>query len=405
MLQTSKTKSAYSKKDKALCRPIFWYIVLSCYCVFGRDLLSSFELPNILFLVLRFGISAFLIVLACRYLNFKRILLLFGLEFWFGISYLITYVTNRYYEEEFLTYCITTLVICIPFLVLVSLVDDYACLYRYLHKASYVNTVLLLPYLFLTQSSITYSMPASYQLLFCTLLHINDVLRKDSKWKVLKCLLIGVEMVFIFVRGARGPLLCLAVFIALKMLTEFATSKRRIFFTVIGCVILVIAFANFDTVVSGIGVLLDKFGLYSRTYEQLISNKIFADSGRSSLQTHAIELIRENPFFGYGASADVKLLGGQYVHNILLELLFDFGIIIGSLIFLFITVNIVLTPFMRRSAEKEIRMLLLPLAYVMLFFSGTYLQSVYLFLFIGIMLQNSGRRRVQSSQGRYQHGK
>lgn len=405
MLHTSKIKTgAFSKKDKALCRPIFWYIVLSCYCVFGRDLLGGLELPNILFLGIRFGVSAFLIVLAFRYLTFKRILLLFGLEFWFGISYLITFVSERYYAEEFLTYCITTLVICIPFLVLVSLVDDYTCLYRYLYKSSYVNTALLLPYLFLTQGSIVYSMPASYQLLFCTLIHINDFFQKNSKWKGLKCILIVVEIAFIFVRGARGPLLCLAVFVILKLLTEFSSNKQALFFTIVGVIVCAVAFVHFDALLSGIGVLLNRFGLYSRTYEQFAADAILSDSGRNVLQSHAIELIRENPLWGYGVSADMKLIGGQYTHNIFLELVFDFGVIVGSVFFLVITAFVVETVFMQRGIEKELRMLFIPMGYVMLFVSGTYLQSIYLFILLGIALHRHGRKRVQASWRKYQYG-
>jgi hypothetical protein len=378
----------YDKRDDKLCMPIFVYLVLSVYCTLGRSLPFFPGFSETMYNAIRYGLTLILLLRCIRFFNKKAIIALFLFELIFGFSYLYSILTGNLAEEQRLLYLVSTLLMCLPFVAVVLSLENTERLYIWIKRAAFINYPLIVLHLICFDRSISsYSMPASYAMLFCVVVLLNEFTKK-SKWKILylSCGIVGA--LFMLIYGARGPLFCLAIFIAIKGISISWGSPKMlalVTFTVLG--IFLLAYNN-NIILNQFGSFLDKNGLYSRTYAQILNNTILSDSGRSYFHTRAIEFIRQNPIVGYGAGSDVKLLGGQYAHSILYEMLFDFGVFIGGGLFLFISFENLKGLFIGKGAEKDLMLILITIGYVMLFFSGTYLQSHYLFIGIALMLRH-----------------
>lgn len=375
------------KRDIVLSRPIFWFTVLSCFCVFGREVLAPLGIPENIYTLLRYGMSAVLILWAMQYVKKKMILWLLGAEVLFCISYLYSYLSGNLYSENILTYCISTLVICIPFCALIASMNEYEHLYHELKNASLINIIVLTIYLYITLDTVTYSMSASYQVLFCFAIHWNELFKKTIKLKYFYIGLVILEIILLFVRGSRGPILCLGIYVLLKAFCDLRHSRRALCGVLLGSVALALIIFNYQNILYMISNILLKYNINSRFFNQIINATIMDDSGRGVFQNMAMEMIFKSPIIGYGASSDVKLLGGQYAHSFFLEVIFDFGVFIGFAIFLFVTIKAFRVLFWKPGAARDIAQIFFVCSYVMLFVSGTYLQSHYLFLMIGLSMR------------------
>ena len=83
--------------------------------------------------------------------------------------------------------------------------------------------------------------------------------------------------------------------------------------------------------------LLDNLNLPSRLIKKLIEGSLSDDSRRYLIWSATVQMIKNNPF-GYGAMGSRHILY-QYVyagypHQIFLEILVDFGVVLGLLIIL-----------------------------------------------------------------------
>ena len=376
-----------NNKDKILALPIIYFIIANVYFSFGRSLVNFIAMSNIVSLYLIYGTTSILILFSFRYLNRKSILYLFILEIFFILTYLFSYLMGYMDNEIILQYTVITLVICIPFTVLVVSMDDLKFLYNGLVKASYWNILLLLLYFVSEWDSITYSMPAAYQVLFSAVVHVNELFTKKNRIKTFLLILVIIEVVLILVKGSRGPLLILFVYIALKFLVEFRKNKKVMIWFVLGSLGALVILLNMSEFLNAITTFLNNNNIYSRNLTLLLNNNIFDDSGRSELHNLAIELISKNPIIGYGASSDVKLLGGAYVHSFYLELFINYGLILGSVLFVLISFESIRVLFIRSGVNKDLLLIFLVLGYVMLMISSTYLQNIYLFLFLGLVFR------------------
>ena len=83
----------------------------------------------------------------------------------------------------------------------------------------------------------------------------------------------------------------------------------------------------FNDIIYLVSKVLDYFNIYSRTINFLL-NDTFNLSEREKLYFGAFQLIREHPLIGIGIAGD-RLYFQCYVHNLFLELILNYGIILG----------------------------------------------------------------------------
>ena len=146
--------------------------------------------------------------------------------------------------------------------------------------------------------------------------------------------------------GARGPLLVVVEFVALYVLF-FYEFKHPVGGRVI---VVLLAIAGFSLIESS-GVLLmglsSSLGFSTRILDFInksgsASEMMLDSSGRDIIYENLIDAIGKAPFWGYGPGADhiYSNYYEVYAHNIVLEMLIEYGLIPGSIILLSILILI-----------------------------------------------------------------
>ena len=168
-------------------------------------------------------------------------------------------------------------------------------------------------------------MGAAYSILPHMCLIFYYILKKAN---VINITVFIAGIVMMFSLGNRGSIGCLAVFIVLTLLFIYRKAHPLALAAVIIGFIIVIATPLFDIIFEWMYDFAVDNGLSTRIFDKFTEGELSDDSGRSAIQSIIKSAIWESPFFGKGIMGDRVLIGG-YAHNIVLELMCDFGIILG----------------------------------------------------------------------------
>ena len=151
---------------------------------------------------------------------------------------------------------------------------------------------------------------------------------------VLNTLLFIVGVFSILIIGCRGALVTTVVFVLTYYIYRIRLGKRwaLLLFTMAGIFLLLFGLNILDS----LNNQLEEFGFSSRTLSYIVSdNNSFTDSsGRDKISTIAFNNIKLLPDGLWGD----RQYSNVYVHNWILEIMLDFGVLLGSLIVLFILV-------------------------------------------------------------------
>ena len=125
---------------------------------------------------------------------------------------------------------------------------------------------------------------------------------------------------------------------------------------------------------------LHQYNLYLQTgnVEELFSGRIF-------IWDNALILIKNSNLFGYGIGYFEYYLG-YYTHNVFLDFLLNYGLIVASIIML-ILLYMLLRMYRLKSYHLGITILFLAMWFPKLFLSSHYMQDIYFWLFAGISLR------------------
>lgn len=156
-------------------------------------------------------------------------------------------------------------------------------------------------------------------------------------------LLFLATIVVILAMGSRGPMLCIGLFILLFTIKTMRLTARNIIFLFLGVFAAAIVYVRFNDIVTKLYQCLLSNNIDSRTLYKIIQGSIFDDSNRSYIIEKSIETIREN-FFGIGFMGDLS------THNIIIENILWFGVIVGTFI------NVALLVFIIRTLLIKIRL-------------------------------------------------
>lgn len=223
-----------------------------------------------------------------------------------------------------------------------------------------------------------YSMSLSYSMLFPTIMYIFYG-KKNSMWYILLLL----TFVTIMLYGARGALITLILGLLSMIYKNAKINIKNLLLSLAFISITLIIILNYNFIIDNMILLLDTIGLYSRTLVTLRNNNFLESSGREVLFNYYIKLIFENPIFGYG------LLGGWIdgtsPHNLLIEVLLAFGVLIGSLLNL-LFIFIILNPLLKKRIDPLLTVYSL-LNFTMLFVMGEFLMKYNLFILILISIK------------------
>jgi len=232
----------------------------------------------------------------------------------------------------------------------IYLIDDYNVLMKKLEKSSTIITLIFLVFIILKISGViqtgfdNYSMGLGYSCLIPALILLHSYFESNKLTKILAFFILVIGIVLI---GSRGPLLGIILFLLYEIIRSFFNRKKSFsqflssFFLITFCSFLMFFYKDILIYFSD---FLKSNGTTSRTLNMLIAD---ADNstGRDKIYELLIMNIKESPFVVRGINSDYVLLDGIYAHNIVLEIIYDFGIIIGGIILLFLFFNIIKTLF------------------------------------------------------------
>jgi len=180
---------------------------------------------------------------------------------------------------------------------------------------------------------LSYNLSLGYNLLLFCIVFLYCAFEK-KKLSDIAGAAIGIFMILI--AGSRGPILDIGIFVILYVLIRLKRKQRALFLSFGAAVGVLVCFFYKDLLVPVMS-LMERFNLSSRFLNKLLNDSILDGSGRNKIWAEAVDMIHKNPL-GYGAMGSRHILN-KYIfvahpHNFFLEILIDFGVVIGSVIFL-----------------------------------------------------------------------
>ncbi len=228
-----------------------------------------------------------------------------------------------------------------------------------------------------------YSMSFSYYMLLPAISYMDKFFdRGEFRFLGLSLLAIGM----IVTKGARGPLLCIFVFVALSLMLFYRSQKNSVLLVQIVILVLGIMIAFSKSFMHIFVQIFNYFGLSGRSLILMSQNGLNL-TGRSEIYTVIWEQIKQNPCFGIGLAGDRNVLGGSYAHSIVLELFLGFGVPIGAFLLIFIIV-LTLLGFSYRSNFSRVLLIWFCIGFVPLFVSSSYLISMPFWVYLGLLLKS-----------------
>ena len=375
-----------------------------CYVIFFIQLnviLHAFTffsdaLTSIIYLFMKFLLTGSIIWCALR--NTRNLPHALAIPMLISALYYVTslrlgsnfqYVSDALKENLFLQ--------CIPAYLCAYLVEDYSGFKVVLKKFSYALLVGGIGIIFFQIAFGSRAFQVNYlNLSYCLIVPFVYFLLANEKRRLYWFIIIA-DAILVSRFGGRSAILCIAVAVIYKVV--FVDKNRSLWIILIGiCSFLLYFFYN--SILKWIVTTSTSYGVIGGIQKYYTMGNIFLDSGRGSINEASKEIIRMNPFFGVGLGADRYYLGklgfqyGWYPHNLFYELMIDFGVFIGVILFVYIFIQIIRILFGNNRCG-EVNMLLkiciFTGGFLILLFSNSYLRSPMFFAMIAIIIKNRAK--------------
>lgn len=160
---------------------------------------------------------------------------------------------------------------------------------------------------------------------------------KPSKFNVITFVLFELNII---VYAHRGALLVTMVMMLIFFVKYVNVSKKSLI-CIAGTIVFVLFILFKTQIIQVVKDMMNTLGLESRTLEKLLSGDITNDSERKIIWAYMASGIMKDIPFGHGIGADRLLLAnsmreGLYAHNFILEICYDYGIVIGLIVIVWI---------------------------------------------------------------------
>lgn len=273
---------------------------------------------------------------------------------------------------------------------LVSQVDDAARLMRYLEF--YAKVVVLLGFFLLVVSNISsLYMAYGYKMLMSTIILLYAGMYKRN-WLELLIGLMGV--LAIGIGGSRWAAAIALLSFVIYYFIVYEDHRKKCIIVLVVITLAALAFLFKDVLIQLMVSVTESLGIYSRSINKLVAGTFSSNSHRLENIEYSISMLTRSPMralFGYGVGGEryyflrdlYYMEDSGYPHNIVLELLLQYGLLGGILICMGIIYLI--TKCFSRYLSKEAILISVALlaANIELLMSSSYLQSEIFFAWIG----------------------
>ena len=370
----------YSKTDQYIA---FAVLLQSFLVILQQVLISVFHMPPEATTIYRVVLTAIPLSVAIAitiYRKWNAFLIVYSIAILILLLHIIIFPDNYIYIKQnslrFLLPIVIPNVLCLMYLKDISIVESA------LYKISWFTAFLALIYVvnffsgrFLIES---YSMSLSYGLLLPML-----SLYSDKRWySILAALFLFIIVISI---GSRGAAI---VFLLYVVYDTFQYNKKYIIPSIIAIVV-------FFLFLPSLATWLDTIGISSRTLNLLLGDEIGYMSGRDTIYDNAIAVFWSNPIKGVGLFGDRVFMNGHYVHNFILELYLNWGIIVATLILFYFGWKFISTYIKSDKKNRNTLVKYLFAGVAPLMASGSYLIDYDLGVFIGVLFLISRQNKVK----------
>jgi len=288
------------------------------------------------------------------------------------------------------------LIICLPLFLYSYSLNDWLIFRRVMRTASKIILLTGLVLFALVGSGKmtvgSYSMSLSYYLLIPATFHADEFMKAYSFHAFF---VTSLAVIVIISLGARGPLLCLAVFVLITYIQKFlgiitrgGKAKRKNVLAFLSISLVFISALIFHRqILMFLGDYLANFGIRSRTISLFLTN-ITHSSGRIEIYREVLHALWENPIMGIGLAGDRVLVGG-YAHNIFIEILSGFGLILGSILIFVLMTFLLKSLFRQDASQTNLLTMWFALGFVPLLVSGSYITNFNFWIYLGVSFKFS----------------
>lgn len=373
---------------------------------------------RIIYLFFMYFTCIFLCIMHKKYIIPDFVALLFGIVLFFALTYLMHPEYNYVYTREY--YGVWPYVLRpdngIYAYLFVRLLKEPQKLMKGLRISSFLMmgySALLLFFAlrrgyWVGENYLGQPVHLSYDLNFGynLLLPVCTFLLSGLKNKNIKDLVIAaVGIMMIFIGGSRGPFLGITIFGVLYVLMTTSESKYKIRKTLLLLIIGGFVFVYYRPLLTFVGNALESFGISSRTITKLLEGSISEDNGRSLIWLNAVNHIRENPFGSGAMGARNALYKIHYVghpHNFFLEILIDYGVILGPILIVVMLIGSLRLMFAKKYSDWHWVYLLFFAQACSLLSSYTYWHSngVWGALAVAVCAHRTYKKTLQTSKKR-----
>ena len=374
--------------------PIVLFVNLLCGAIFGAD----FSLDTLLCYI----------ALVCMVLaSMKQIIGSIKIDvLFFVLIFVVAYAISYSFFEENRFYMFTQwndfnsnpayqlFAFSLPAYIFMRYITDYDRLYKMLSyfAMSVVLCSLGIFIILVVNDSQPEYMDFSYNMLL-SVLFLSVYFFEKKKPLCLIAAIIGIGLVFF--AGARGPLMCYCIGLAAYLLMRDIPRSKKIIWIVVLVVLSTIVMLLWQQLLTLLLNFTEWIGIKSRSIEMLINGEFSGDSGRREIQK---EIISSFSLFGSGLFGDRVAGSGHYAHNLLLELISQWGVLLGLA---FIAVLAILFYHGIRTKNYSMRLIILILlasSPLKLMLSGSYLvYNSSFFLLIGACVNTLDSEPAESA--------
>lgn len=232
-------------------------------------------------------------------------------------------------------------------------------------------------------------MDSAYKILPHVCLVLLFTLKKPD---VINIVVSALGFLYVVSCGSRGAMLCMLIFIAVYLATFKEYKRPWIAYGVLTALVVFI-YNSIEAAISVLSEFANKIGMSTRIFAKLANGEFLQSSGRDTIRETLLKAIAEKPLLGYGIGGD-HALAGSYAHNIVIEFWVSFGVLIGTVLLLWLLFIII--DALRKVANEDEKGLILVFVcscLMKLFLSGTYLGETYFFFMIGLCVGVTRRYR------------
>lgn len=261
--------------------------------------------------------------------------------------------------------------VVIPSFLCLTVVYDYKIVEKTLYVVSWFVMVLVLLYIYGFFKGVVFFTSYNMGFSFACVLPFVAFYSHRKFYDWIACFILFVLVIAI---GARGPVFCITLYVIIDL---FHRKSRWRFLLLVGIVGFIVLLPNLND-------WLVSIGISSRSINMLLNGDITSDSGRLEIRNYFLNELLEHPVLGIGLFGDRLLDGVVYCHNIILEMILDFGIPLGSFL-LFVVMVRLISLYYRLNADNRNRIIGYFCALVMPFMtSSSYLIDSNFAIFVGL---------------------